>query len=188
MEERVIDDPVLCQRYVFRRAVAADGGEVLQVEAWIDPGGGVLIPHVHPAMQERFEVLSGEVTFLVGRKRVRATAGEKAVVAPGVRHGYRNTGKQEAHLMCEASPPVAELQEFLEDAATLNRAGKFTKRGIPRSISGLLQGAVMLHHYREMVVFTAPPPVLARPIVARLARAGERRGYRAGRFAEGSAA
>jgi quercetin dioxygenase-like cupin family protein len=188
MDEQVIDDPVLGQRYVFRRAVAADGGEVLKVEAWIDPGGGVLIPHIHPAMEERFEVLSGEVTVLVGRKRIRATAGEKAVVAPGVRHGYRNTGAGEAHLRCDASPPDAELQEFLEDAAALNRAGKFTKRGIPKSVSGLLQGAVMLHHYREMVTFTFPPPVLARPILARLARVGERRGYRAGRFPVDAAA
>ena len=183
MDERVIDDPVLSQRYIFRRAVAGDGREVLQVEAWVDPGGGVLIPHVHPVMEERFKVLSGEVTVLVGRKRVRATAGDEAVVAPGVRHGYRNTGAEEAHLICDASPPAAELQEFLEDAAALNRAGKFTKRGIPRSLSGLLQGAVMLHHYRDMVVFSMPPPALQRPIIARLARLGERRGYRAGHFA-----
>ena len=73
MEERVIEDPVLSQRYIFRRAAAEDGREVLQVEAWVQPGGGVLIPHIHPRMEERFEVLAGEVTFLVGRRRVRAT-------------------------------------------------------------------------------------------------------------------
>jgi quercetin dioxygenase-like cupin family protein len=183
MEERVIEDPVLAQRYIFRRATAADGREVLQVEAWVQPGGGVLIPHIHPRMEERFEVLSGEVTFLVGRKRVRAGAGEQAVVAPGVRHGYQNTGKAEAHIMCDASPPDAELQQFLEDAAGLARAGRFTKRGIPTSFKGLLQGAILIDHYREMVIFLSPPPFLQRPFVGPLARLGERRGYRAGEFA-----
>jgi quercetin dioxygenase-like cupin family protein len=184
MEERVIEDPVLAQRYIFRRAVAQDGREVLQVEAWVDPGGGVLIPHIHPRMEERFEVLSGDVRFLVGRKRVRASTGDQAVVAPGVRHGYRNTGNVQAHIMCEASPPDAELQQFLEDAAGLGRAGKFTKRGIPTSFSGLLQGAILIDHYREMVVFLSPPRFLQRLFVGPLARLGERRGYRAGKFAE----
>jgi quercetin dioxygenase-like cupin family protein len=184
MEERVIADPVLSQRYIFRRAVAEDGREVLQVEAWVEPGGGVLIPHIHPRMEERFAVLAGEVTFLVGRKRVRASAGEQAVVAPGVRHGYQNTGKQEAHILCEASPPDAALQQFLEDAAGLARAGRFTKRGIPTSLEGLLQGAILIDHYREMVIFLSPPRFLQRPFIGPLARLGERRGYRAGKFAE----
>jgi hypothetical protein len=33
---------------------------------WVDPGGGVP-PHVHPSMEERFEVLSGELSLLDGR-------------------------------------------------------------------------------------------------------------------------
>ena len=58
MPERVVEDPVLRQRFSFRRITDQDDGEVLQVEAWVDPGGGVT-PHIHPAMDERFEVLAG---------------------------------------------------------------------------------------------------------------------------------
>jgi len=45
-----------------------------------------------------------------------------------------------------------------------------------------LQAAVMVHHYRDMVTLLAPlpPPAIQRLVMPALARAGERRGYRAG--------
>ncbi len=204
MTERVVDDPILEQRYIFRQIAAADGSETdaadgsetdaadgsetVQVDTWVDPGGGVPIPHVHPDMEERFEVLEGEVTFLVGRRRLRAGPGEKAAVPAGVRHGYRNSGLVPAHVVCEVTHPQAQqLQLFLEEAAALNREGAFTRRGIPKSFSALLKGAVMLHHYREMVQFTMPPPLLQRLVIGPLARLGERRGYVGGRLAKEAA-
>src|ERR1700736_1424088 len=116
MAEQVVEDPVLRQRYVFRRTAAQDGGEVLEVEVWVDPKGGV-VAHVHPTFEERFEVLEGEVTFWVNRKRLPTRAGEIAVVPAGVRHTYRNTSGKPAHMLARVSPPIADLQNFLEDAA-----------------------------------------------------------------------
>lgn len=185
MPERVVEDPVLRQRFSFRRTTGEDGGEVLQVETWVDPGGGVT-PHIHPAMDERFEVLAGSASFLAGRKWQTASPGEVVVVPAGVRHAYRNTGDEVAHMVCEARPP-SSLQEFLEDAAALGRAGKITRHGIPKGASALLLGAVLAHHYRDMVVLLfppMPPPLLQRLLFPTLARLGERRGYEAGRFAQ----
>lgn len=36
--ERVVEDPVLGQRIIFRRVLADDGGEDLQLEIWVEPG------------------------------------------------------------------------------------------------------------------------------------------------------
>lgn len=181
--ERIIEDPVLRQKYIFRRVQADDGGEDLRLEMWVAPGGGVLVPHVHPTMDERFKVLSGEITFLLGRKRIPAYAGEEACAAKGVRHGYQNTGSEEAHVICEVRDPNDEqLRQFLEDSAILDRAGAFTMRGIPRSFKALLQGAVMLHHHRNMVRFSGPPIWLQDLVLGPLAKMGERRGYRVGHF------
>jgi hypothetical protein len=76
------------------------------------------------------------------------------------------------------------LQEFLEDAAALSRAGAITRRALPRSVDGLLQAAVMADHYRDMVTLLAPlpPPAIQRVVIPPLARAGERRGHRAGQI------
>jgi len=185
MNQDVFDDPVLRQRFRFSRAADEEGAEVLHVDTWVDPGGGVT-PHVHPAMEERFEVLEGQLSFLSGRKWQTASAGETVVVPPGVRHAYRNRGEETAHMTCHARPP-STLQEFLEDTVALSRAGKITRQGIPKSLSGLLAGAVLAERYRDMVVLgfpPLPPPFLQRALFPALARLGERRGYRAGRFAE----
>ena len=154
MPEGVVVDPVLRQRFSFERSTEADGGEVLRVEIWVEAGGGVT-PHVHPAMEERFHVVSGRPSFLSGREWLAAAPGEDVVVPSGARHAYRGS-EDVAHIVCEARPPSL-LQEFLEDAAGLARAGKLTRRALPRSPSALLQAAVMARDYREMVVLGFPP-------------------------------
>jgi quercetin dioxygenase-like cupin family protein len=186
MNQPVIEDPILKQRLSFQRTVDPDGGEVLQVDTWVDPGGGTS-PHIHPVIEERFEVLAGHPSFLAGRKWRSAAPGETVVVPPGLRHDYRNRTNEVVHMVVHVRPP-STLQEFLEDAAAMSRAGKVTRRGsFPKSPSALLQGAVMAHHYREMVVLLfppTPPPFVQRLTVPALARLGERRGYQAGYFAQ----
>jgi mannose-6-phosphate isomerase-like protein (cupin superfamily) len=179
MTDELTVDPVLGMRSRFWRTTE-DGGEVLHVETWVDPGGGVT-PHIHPAMEERFEVVDGRPEFLAGRRWKAAKPGETVVVPPGNRHAFRNRGRDVAHFVCHASPP-STLQEFLEDAAGLSRAGRITSRALPRGLDALLEAAVMIHHYRDMVTLLAPlpPPAIQRLVIPPLARAGERRGYRAG--------
>lgn len=156
-----------------------DGKQVTRVEMWVDPGGGVP-PHVHPSIEETFEVVDGRLEVLSGRRWLEAGPGEAAVVPPGTRHAYRNRGSTVAHAVCWAAPPSQLLEGFLSDAAALGRAGKLTKRGIPKSPTALLQAAVMAEHYREMVVLSSPPlpPFgLDRLLMPPLARLGRRRGY-----------
>jgi quercetin dioxygenase-like cupin family protein len=185
MTERIFEDPVLRQRLSFRRTTDEDGGEVLHVETWVDAGGGVT-PHVHPAMDERFEVLEGRPSFLAGRTWRTASPGETVVVPPGTRHAYRNNGEKTVHMVCRVRPP-STLQEFLEDTVALSRAGKITRHGLPRSLDGLLAGAILAERYRDMVVLgfpPMPPPLVQRILFPTLARLGERRGFVAGQFVQ----
>lgn len=184
MIEEVIEDPVLRQRYVFRRVTAEDGGEILEAEVWVEPGGGV-VPHVHPIFEERFHVLEGEVTFWVDRKRTVARAGELAVVPAGARHTYANRSRSLAHFKTHVSPPDPELQGFLEDAAALGRARLSTRHAIPRSWRGLLAMAVMAEHYRRTTVIMLPPPWVQRAFLGPLASMGRRRGWRPGSYSAG---
>jgi mannose-6-phosphate isomerase-like protein (cupin superfamily) len=175
----VTADPVLRMRSRFWRTTE-DSCEVLHIETWVDPGGGVT-PHIHPAMDERFEVLDGRPEFLAGRSWKETQPGDTVRVPPGTRHAFRNRGAEVAHFVGHATPP-STLQEFLEDAAGLSRAGGISRRALPRNLDGLLQAAVMAHHYRDMVTLLAPlpPPAIQRLVIPPLARAGERRGFRAG--------
>jgi quercetin dioxygenase-like cupin family protein len=165
----MIEDPVLRQRLSFRRP----SEDVLVVDIWIDPGGGVT-PHVHPAMEERFTVVEGRASFLSGRKWRTAGAGETVVVPPGVRHAYRNKGDAPAHVVCEARPP-SSLQEFLEEIAALGRQRAFTRSGLPRTPRGLVRAAAVLNKHREMATLgfpPMPPAPLQRVLLPALARLG----------------
>jgi quercetin dioxygenase-like cupin family protein len=147
VEQQVIEDPVMKQRLGFQ---PSEDGKAVLVEMWVEPGGGVP-PHVHPAMEERFTVLSGQPSFLSGRKWQTAAAGDTVVVAAGTRHAYRNGGDEVAHVVCQATPAMS-LQEFLEEAAAMARAGKMTKRGLPKSPGALVQALRLALRHRKMVV------------------------------------
>jgi mannose-6-phosphate isomerase-like protein (cupin superfamily) len=179
MEQNVIEDPVLRQRLGFSRTTEEDGSEVLHIETWVDPGGGVT-PHVHPVIEEHFEVLEGHPSFLAGRKWREASPGETVVVPPGVRHAYRNRGDEVVHMVCHASPP-STLQEFLEETVALSQAGKITGGGWPKSPGALLDAAPMVERHRDMVTLLfppLPPPAVQRLVMPALARLGERRARR----------
>lgn len=180
MPDELVVDPVLGMRSRFWRT----GDGVLHVETWVRPGGGVT-PHVHPAMEERFEVLEGALEALAGRRWSAYGPGEVAVVAPGTRHAFRNRGDVEARFVCHATPP-SSLQEFLEDAAGLSRGGKITARALPASWDGLLQAAVLAHRHRDMVTLGTPlpPAPVQRLVFPALARLGARRGHRPGHLGD----
>jgi quercetin dioxygenase-like cupin family protein len=177
MAEQWVEDPALRQRHRFTRSTDPGGGEVLHVETWVEPGGGVP-PHVHPAMEERFTVLDGRPSFLAGKDWREAGPGEEVVVPAGVRHAFRNRSEAPAHFRCDVRPP-SSLQRFLEETAALSRGGYLTKGGMikPR---GLIRGAVVAHRHRDMVTLLFPPtpPVwLQRLLFPPLAAVGRRRGY-----------
>jgi len=167
----LVEDPVFQIRSSFRR-----DGEALVVDTWIDPGGGVT-PHVHPAMEERFETIEGTAEFLAGRKWQEAPAGEGALVPPGTRHAFRNRSDAVAHIRCHATPPMT-LQEFLTEAAAMSRAGRINRLAMPTSPGALLEIAAMAERHREMVVMSSPPRPVQKLLLPPLARLGAKRAKR----------
>ena len=147
MEQKIVEDPVLKQRLGFQ---PSEDGEALIVELWVEPGGGVP-PHDHPVMEERFEVISGELSLLAGRKWTVAAPGETVTVAAGPPHAYRNSGSGPTHAQVRAAPPQT-LQEFLEEAAAMARVGKLTRNGLPKSPSAALQALRLAIRHRKMVM------------------------------------
>jgi quercetin dioxygenase-like cupin family protein len=174
MNDELIEDPVFNYRLRFH----TQEGDLLRMDIYVDPGGGVSIPHYHPAIEERFTVVEGETTFTADRKPIVARAGDDTVVVkPGVRHGFKNTGATEAHIVCEAEPAM-ELQAFLTEAAAMARAGTYNRQGIPNGLNAFLEAAEFADRYRDSVVITAwtlPPPRLQPAVLGPLARLQRRR-------------
>ncbi len=159
----LVVDPVFQIRSSFR-----PDGESLIVDTWIDPGGGVT-PHVHPAMEERFETIEGTAQFLSGRKWHETPAGEGVVVPRGTRHAFRNRGDGVAHIRCRATPPMT-LEEFLTEAAAMSRAGKINRFALPTSFAALKEIAALAERHRPMVVMSSPPALVQKLLLPPLAR------------------
>ena len=167
MSAELVEDPVFKIRSGFRQE-----GESLIVDTWIDPGGGVT-PHVHPAMEERFETVEGTAQFLSGRKWHDTPAGEGVVVPPGTRHAFRNRSGEVAHIRCRATPPLT-LQEFLTEAAAMSRAGRINRFALPTSFGALMEIAAMAERHRPMVVMSSPPAFVQKLLLPPLARRAAR--------------
>jgi quercetin dioxygenase-like cupin family protein len=142
---QTLENPVTGERFTFIETAATTGGELLSFELGLRPGGAVPLPHVHPIQTERFEVVAGRMRFRLGLRTVVAGPGEVIEVAPGVLHGFANAGEVEARVRVEVRPAL-EMEAMFADVIAMARAGRMTRRGMPRN---LLDLAVLARTYDQ---------------------------------------
>jgi quercetin dioxygenase-like cupin family protein len=130
--EQTLSNPVTGERFTFTHTAASTGGELLAFDFALRPGGAVPLPHVHPIQTERFEVTAGRMRFRVGLRTIVAGPGDVVEVAPGVMHSFANVGDEEARLRVEVRPALA-MERMFEEIVALARAGRMTRRGLPRN-------------------------------------------------------
>jgi quercetin dioxygenase-like cupin family protein len=66
-------------------------GDVLRMRFAIDGGGLVAAEHIHPELEERFEVVTGKLPMRLNGHEREVHAGERVVVPAGVPHAWWNT-------------------------------------------------------------------------------------------------
>jgi mannose-6-phosphate isomerase-like protein (cupin superfamily)/uncharacterized protein YndB with AHSA1/START domain len=98
------------------------------------PHGLVAQPHVHTGQEERFEVLSGEMRLVRGRRAEVLRAGDRAAVPPGVAHRQVPAGSGDGHVRVTISP-AGRTEEFLRRLAQLSDDGQFNRLGFPRPVA-----------------------------------------------------
>jgi quercetin dioxygenase-like cupin family protein len=133
---QTLENPVTGERFTFTDTAASTDGELLAFDLALRPGGAVPIPHVHPIQTERFEVVAGRMRFRVGLRTVHAGPGDVVQVAPGVMHSFANAGEEEARLRVEVRPAL-RMEEMLAEVVAMARAGRMTRRGLPRNLLDL---------------------------------------------------
>ena len=84
--------------------------EVLEVEAEYGPSGKPPPPHLHPAQDERFEVLEGTIHAIVGDSDERHPVGDVFEVPRGVVHQMAAEGP--ARVRWEVRPALRTAEFF----------------------------------------------------------------------------
>jgi quercetin dioxygenase-like cupin family protein len=117
-----IENPATGERVRFVRTAAETGGELLELElTWPRPGRRAP-EHVHPEMEERYQVVAGTASFRIDGVEQTAGPGEVVVVPPGAPHLAWNPTDGEVRLRVEFRPAL-RWEDFVERLFTLLHAG-----------------------------------------------------------------
>jgi quercetin dioxygenase-like cupin family protein len=171
----VLEHPITRERIIFRQTARDTGGELLQMDVYLQPGGFVAAAHIHPLQEERFEVISGTLRGRIAGKELTSDPGEIIVVPNGTPHVWWNSGDEEMHVLVEVRPAL-RFESFFETFFGLAQDGKVNpKTGLPN----LLQLAVILRAFRNELILARPPRLVQILLFGFLASIGRLLGYNA---------
>ncbi len=146
----IVGNPVTGEKIIFRKTTNETNGQLLQFDYFMKPHskGLATITHTQPKLEQRMEILSGTMSYTLGKSKEKKTLtkGQKVVIPPNEPHSLWNEGDEELHLLDEYSPPF-NIQKFFETMYGLAKDGKTNKNGLP----GTLQLAVMVSYYKNEV-------------------------------------
>ena len=170
----VLENPITGQRIIFRRTSGDTEGELLEVESvYTKPSPSRPPAHYHPAQEEIFRVLAGELHAAIGGRKRTLREGETLVVVEGTRH---EMWAEEAGVRVNwQTRPALRTEAFFETIFGLAEEGKTNEKGVPN----LLQSAVIARAFADEFRLAQPPWPIQRLLFAVLAPAGRLLGYRA---------
>jgi quercetin dioxygenase-like cupin family protein len=169
-----IEDPATGQRIVFLQTGETTGGELLECDLFVEPGGFVPL-HAHPHQEERFEAISGSLQFRLGLRRRTVSAGEAVVVPPGTAHWFRNGVDTEAHFRVRVRPAWRTEHVLLLIGLARDGLIRMRKHGYP---TPLLQAAVLGTGPLDEVCLPVVPLGAQKLLFRSLAPVGRALGYR----------
>jgi len=145
MQGDMIENQRTGQRMIFLKTWAETNGTQLQIECYSPVTMAIDPEHIHPYQENRFRIISGELTFYINGKEQRAIAGDIVSVPKNTPHYFRNPGPSEAHYMQEFFPAL-KIDGLFETFFALARDGKLNKDGAPNIFCTSL---IMLAHEKE---------------------------------------
>lgn len=168
-----IENPMGGERFTFLRTAGDTGGEFLEMELAVRPGGEVPIPHLHALQEEAFVVLAGTLRCRVGDAAPRTLGPGEAVVVPaGVGHAWWNAGAGELRVRVTLRPAL-QVEAMFETNCGLARDGRVDAKGLPP----FLQLVLLAYAYET---YLERPPVPVQQVLFAILRPLARlRGYRA---------
>ena len=147
-------------------------GELLAFDMTLSVDGHVPGAHVHPAQEERFEIVSGTMKFRMNGKKIVAGPGDVVTVPAGARHKFSNGGDEPVQVRVEVRPAL-KMEDLLCNTVALATEGKTNRKGMPKPV----HLALFVREYENEVRAPFPPPAVVRALMAPLAAIGRARGH-----------
>jgi uncharacterized cupin superfamily protein len=173
----VYENRVTGERGVVLRGDVDGGGLSGLVHLTVRPHGAVVGEHLHPAMDERFRVVSGRLQTRNAGTNRQLGPGDEALATAGTPHDWWNSGDVPAGVIIELSPgsSLARFEAMIATLFGLANTGRTNAKGLPSP----LQLALTASEFSDVIQMTKPPPVIQRAAFAALGAVARRRGLRA---------
>ena len=166
-------NPVTRERTIVLEAPADNPERRLVSELHLDPGAAVLGEHLHPAIEERFEVLEGRLGYRLDGTEGEAGPGESLEIPAGSWHYWWHLG--DGRTVCRVTvTPGDRFEQMIRTAWGLACDGRTNAKGMP----GPLQTVALAREFSDVFVLKRPPPTVQRALFGALAPLARRRGYR----------
>jgi mannose-6-phosphate isomerase-like protein (cupin superfamily) len=164
------ENRVTGERAVVLRGDLDGRGQSGLVHLAVAPGGAVVGEHVHPAIDERFKVVSGELGTRIAGVARRLGPGEEALAPAGTPHDWWNAGGVPASVIVELSPGsgLARFEVMIATLFGLANSGRANAKGLPSP----LQLALTAAEFSDVIQMTKPRPSSSAPPSRCLARSG----------------
>ena len=167
----IINNPITKETMIFLKTAEETQGELLEIDMTVGPGGFVTAEHLHPDLEERFQILAGKIALSIEGKSEVVGVGEVRTVPKNTLHVWNNAGEEELKVILQFRP-AGRMEYFLESWFALAEAGKTDRQGMPN----LFQAAVIFSAFRGDV---KPQGLLINILVKLLAPLGRLMGYQA---------
>ena len=145
----------------------------LVAELHLAPGAAVIGEHLHPTLEETFEVLAGRLAYRLDGVESEASAGETVEIPAGHWHDWWHVG--DGRTVCRVTvDPGDRFEQMIRTSWGLANDGLTDAKGMPH----LLQLVALAREFSDIVVFKRPPGAVQRVLFGALAPLAGRRGYR----------
>jgi quercetin dioxygenase-like cupin family protein len=166
-------NPVTGERGIVLEGPEENDERRLVVELYVSPGGAVVGEHLHPAIEERFEVLEGRLGVKLSGLKSEATRGDAVEVPAGTWHDWWNAGETEAVVRVSVTPGD-RFSLMIATLFGLALDGRTNSKGLPKP----LQLAQVAREFEDVFILRRPPRWIQRATFGLLAPFARGRGYR----------
>jgi mannose-6-phosphate isomerase-like protein (cupin superfamily) len=160
------------QRMTFLQTWLETNGTLLQIECESPVSEKREHLHIHPYQENRFKIISGELTFSIDGQVKKIKKGEIVSISKNVPHEFWNEENESAVYIQEFLPAL-KIDQLFETFFALARNGKLNKKGKPN----IFQASLIMLHFQNELRIAKPNWTLQKIVFSFFAPIGKLLGY-----------
>jgi quercetin dioxygenase-like cupin family protein len=156
-KNKIISNVKTGQDIRFLQTSKDTNGTLLEMEAIFNAHSKEPVAHYHPAQQEDFIVLSGQLTVRINEQLKLLQAGDRLHIAPNAVHAMWNNSDEKTIVNWKVRPAI-DSEHLFETMAGLAADGKTDANGKP----GILQAALIAYKFSNVFRMAKPSYTMQR--------------------------